>query len=147
MSFMQDKQNTLCGICMHADISAISAGRTHQLRRHMALLGHPVLGDAKYTYGYAKRHPDAAVQLKAAEAEQAMSAPFGVSSEHPSVHKGSDDKSKYEVQLSCIVWCMLLGNVFCLFRLLLLVSAQCCHRYPVAALHRLEVPCCRLHAE
>ena len=76
-------------------ISAIPVGRMHQLRRHMALLGHPVLGDSKYTYGYAKRHPDAAVQLKAAEAKQAMSSPFGVSSEHPSVLKGTNDKSKY----------------------------------------------------
>lgn len=55
----------------------------HQLRRHMALVGHPVLGDPKYTYGYAKRHPDAAVLLSANEAEQAMIHPFGVSSEHP----------------------------------------------------------------
>ena len=61
----------------------VSTGRMHQLRRHMALVGHPVLGDPKYTYGYAKRHPDAAVLLNASEAEQAMSPPFGVSSEHP----------------------------------------------------------------
>eukprot|EP00891_Asterochloris_glomerata_P003231 jgi/Astpho2/3231/Aster-x1132 len=27
-------------------------GRTHQLRRHMALLGHPILGDRRYTGGY-----------------------------------------------------------------------------------------------
>ncbi len=58
-------------------------GRMHQLRRHMALVGHPVLGDPKYTYGYAKRHPDAAVLLDTQEAEQAMTPPFGVSSEHP----------------------------------------------------------------
>lgn len=87
---------------MNADIPALSAGRMHQLRRHMALLGHPVLGDTKYTYGYAKRHPDAAVQLQAAEAEQAMSAPFGISSEHPSVQRDSDDRSKYEFQLSYV---------------------------------------------
>lgn len=31
------------------------AGRKHQLRRHMALLGHPVLGDQQYSYGYAKQ--------------------------------------------------------------------------------------------
>ena len=60
----------------------------------MALLGHPVLGDTKYTYAYAKRHPDAAVQLQAEETQQAMSTPFGVSSEHPSVQKESDDKSR-----------------------------------------------------
>ena len=95
MDLMQDKQNILCEICIETDNPAVSAGRMHQLRRHMALLGHPVLGDTKYTYGYAKRHPDAAVQLQAAEAQQAMSAPFGVSSEHPLVQKDSDDKSKY----------------------------------------------------
>ena len=79
------------------------AGRMHQLRRHMALLGHPVLGDSKYTYGYAMRHPDAAVQLKAGEAEQAMSPPFGVSSEHPSVQRGCDDKYVYSAHtFGCI---------------------------------------------
>ncbi|KAK9826166.1 hypothetical protein WJX81_002565 [Elliptochloris bilobata] len=30
-------------------------GRRHQLRRHLALLGHPVLGDPQYSYGYAKQ--------------------------------------------------------------------------------------------
>ncbi len=49
----------------------------------MALVGHPVLGDTKYTYGYAKRHPDAAILLHSLEAEQAMTTPFGVCSEHP----------------------------------------------------------------
>lgn len=67
----------------------MAVGRMHQLRRHMALLGHPVLGDPKYTYGYAKRHPDAAIQLSAAEADQAMSPPFGVCGEHPSLSKDS----------------------------------------------------------
>lgn len=68
----------------------------HQLRRHMALIGHPVLGDAKYTYGYAKRHPDAAMLLEAQEAEQAMMPPFGVSSEHAG-HQFS--KARYWLQL------------------------------------------------
>ena len=27
-------------------------GRTHQLRKHMAMIGHPILGDPRYTYGY-----------------------------------------------------------------------------------------------
>ena len=30
-------------------------GRKHQLRRHMALLGHPLLGDPRYSLGYAKQ--------------------------------------------------------------------------------------------
>lgn len=84
----------------------------HQLRRHMALLGHPVLGDSKYTYGYAMRHPDAAIQLKAADAEEAMSPPFGVSSEHPSVQKGCDDKSKYAAHTFA---CICMGSLCCLF--------------------------------
>ena len=33
-----------------------SAGRTHQLRRHMAMLGHPILGDRRYHYGWAVQH-------------------------------------------------------------------------------------------
>ena len=72
-------------ICKIHERAEMFAGRMHQLRRHMALLGHPVLGDTKYTYGYSKRHPDAAVKLQPTQAKQAMSAPFGVSSEHPSV--------------------------------------------------------------
>ena len=36
------------------------AGRRHQLRRHLALLGHPVLGDPQYSYGYAKQVAQAA---------------------------------------------------------------------------------------
>lgn len=28
-------------------------GRKHQLRRHMALIGHPLVGDKRYTFGYA----------------------------------------------------------------------------------------------
>lgn len=59
------------------------AGRMHQLRRHMALLGHPVLGDARYTYGYASRHPDAPIQLTHAQAQQAMTKPFGFNCDHP----------------------------------------------------------------
>ena len=59
------------------------AGRMHQLRRHMALLGHPVLGDPRYTYGYANRHPDAPIRLTPAQSQQAMTKPFGVASDHP----------------------------------------------------------------
>lgn len=55
----------------------------HQLRRHMALLGHPVLGDARYTYGYASRHPDAPIRLTHAQAQQAMATPFGFTCDHP----------------------------------------------------------------
>ena len=81
----------------------MAVGRMHQLRRHMALLGHPVLGDPKYTYGYAKRHPDAAIQLSIAEANQAMSPPFGVSGEHPSVSVGSPYQSR----------CVCADNAYC----------------------------------
>ncbi|KAL0021881.1 hypothetical protein WJX77_010589 [Trebouxia sp. C0004] len=74
-------------------------GRMHQLRRHMALVGHPMLGDPKYTYGYAKRHPDAAVLLDTHEVEQAMTPPFGVSSEHPG-HQSPRARSQYAFWVS-----------------------------------------------
>jgi tRNA pseudouridine32 synthase/23S rRNA pseudouridine746 synthase len=32
-------------------------GRTHQLRVHMAALGHPILGDPLYAEGEAAAHP------------------------------------------------------------------------------------------
>ena len=49
----------------------------------MALLGHPVVGDSRYTYGYAQRHPDAPVRLLPRQAQQAKAHPFGVTSDHP----------------------------------------------------------------
>ncbi len=38
-------------------------GRTHQLRRHMALIGYPLVGDRKYTHGYAKQRADNGIEL------------------------------------------------------------------------------------
>ena len=34
--------------CLAPGVGVRHTGRTHQLRRHMALLGHPILGDARY---------------------------------------------------------------------------------------------------
>ena len=62
---------------------SLCVGRMHQLRRHMALLGHPVVGDSRYTYGYAQRHPDAPIRLPPRQAQQAKAHPFGVCSDHP----------------------------------------------------------------
>ena len=33
----------------------LPAGRRHQLRRHLALIGHPLVNDRQYTYGYASQ--------------------------------------------------------------------------------------------
>ncbi|KAL4425263.1 hypothetical protein ABPG75_009279 [Micractinium tetrahymenae] len=38
-------------------------GRKHQLRRHMALLGHPLVGDPRYTFGYAAARQAAGLPL------------------------------------------------------------------------------------
>jgi hypothetical protein len=33
----------------------LPAGRRHQLRRHLALIGHPLVNDRQYTYGFASQ--------------------------------------------------------------------------------------------
>ena len=40
-------QHSACGAATLVDLYP-HTGRTHQLRRHMALLGHPIVGDARY---------------------------------------------------------------------------------------------------
>ncbi len=47
-------------------------GRTHQLRRHMALLGHPILGDRRYTGGYCAAHGRWATRLDVRPAREAI---------------------------------------------------------------------------
>ncbi len=36
-----------------SSLAAFTAGRTHQLRRHAAMIGHPILGDKRYHQGWA----------------------------------------------------------------------------------------------
>ena len=40
-------RHSACGAATLVDLYP-HTGRTHQLRRHMALLGHPIIGDARY---------------------------------------------------------------------------------------------------
>jgi len=46
-------------------------GRRHQLRRHMALIGHPIFNDRRYTYGHA-------AQMGLCRGRRAKGVPAGV---------------------------------------------------------------------
>jgi hypothetical protein len=61
---------------LHLHDGACVAGRYHQLRRHLASIGYPILGDRRYTYGYArlrKAKLEAEGKNLAAESSQAWS--------------------------------------------------------------------------
>ncbi|HJO75167.1 MAG TPA: RluA family pseudouridine synthase [Rhodospirillales bacterium] len=67
----------------------LSSGRTHQIRVHMAHLGHPVIGDPLYGGGAKRRlnnAPDAAGHALAAFNHQALHA-YLIGFEHPSSGK------------------------------------------------------------
>lgn len=63
----------------------LATGRTHQIRAHMAFLGHPVIGDPQYGGGAARRvksAPDLAKQAILAFKRQALHA-YLIGFEHP----------------------------------------------------------------
>ena len=63
----------------------LETGRTHQIRVHMAAIGHPVIGDRTYGSGFATKVallPEPARGLVAAFPRQALHA-FRLGFEHP----------------------------------------------------------------
>ncbi len=67
----------------------LETGRTHQIRVHLAHVGHPILGDETYGTGFktkAKLLPDAAREALASLGRQALHA-YRLGFEHPASHE------------------------------------------------------------
>ena len=74
----------------------LETGRTHQVRVHMAHIGHPLLGDATYGAGFlssTRKLPPGAQEALAALRRQALHA-AELEFEHPKMHKMMKFKSK-----------------------------------------------------
>ena len=74
--------------CAHVDLLRLrlATGRTHQIRVHLAHVGHPVVGDREYTFGGSRRVPPsaraAAERIEALAPRQVLHA-AALTFEHP----------------------------------------------------------------
>jgi 23S rRNA pseudouridine1911/1915/1917 synthase len=79
-------------------------GRTHQIRVHLAGIGHPVIGDRTYGAGFATKVallPEPARSLAAAFPRQALHA-YLLGFEHPVSHKEMRFESKLPADISAL---------------------------------------------
>ncbi|MGD9829974.1 MAG: RluA family pseudouridine synthase [Hyphomicrobiaceae bacterium] len=83
----------------------LETGRTHQIRVHMAHIGHPLLGDAVYGSGFATRVsklPAAARAALEALGRQALHA-TRLGFEHPTSGRALDFESPLPQDMACVV--------------------------------------------